>query len=155
MDDEPTESLWVMTIELTSTDDIVRDFNQPAKCWRNNTAVHKESRRFLENINDKFLTKVTVEPTKTGALLDLVLTNKEDLIEDVNIKGRLGSSNCEMVELRILRGRSKAKSGITTLNFRRAEFGLFRNLLQCVPWNKALEGRGAQESWLIFKGHLL
>jgi len=34
-------------------------------------------------------------------------------------------------------------------------FGLFRDLLGRVPWYKALEGRGAQESWLKFKNHLL
>ena len=32
---------------------------------------------------------------------------------------------------------------------------LSRDLLGRVPWDKALEGRGAQESWLIFKDHLL
>ncbi|KFW09032.1 hypothetical protein N327_00801, partial [Fulmarus glacialis] len=42
-----------------------------------------------------------------------------------------------------------------TVDFRRADFGLFRDLLGRVPWDKALEGRGAQESWLIFKDHLL
>ncbi|KFQ04942.1 hypothetical protein N329_07333, partial [Haliaeetus albicilla] len=48
-----------------------------------------------------------------------------------------------------------AHSKLTTLDFRRADFGLFRDLLGRVPWDKALEGRGAQESWLIFKDHLL
>ncbi|KFQ96524.1 hypothetical protein Y956_02301, partial [Nipponia nippon] len=48
-----------------------------------------------------------------------------------------------------------AHSKLTTLDFRRADFDLFRDLLGRVPWDKALEGRGAQESWLIFKVHLL
>ncbi|KFW68190.1 hypothetical protein AS28_13777, partial [Pygoscelis adeliae] len=48
-----------------------------------------------------------------------------------------------------------AHSKLTTLDFRRADFGLFRNLLGRVPWHKALEGRGAQESWVMFKDHLL
>ncbi|KFV13526.1 hypothetical protein N340_11889, partial [Tauraco erythrolophus] len=42
-----------------------------------------------------------------------------------------------------------------TLDFRRADFGLFRDLLSRVQWDEALEGRGARESWLIFKDHLL
>ncbi|KFV20393.1 hypothetical protein N340_12155, partial [Tauraco erythrolophus] len=41
------------------------------------------------------------------------------------------------------------------LDFRRADFGFFRDLLARVPWDEALERRGAQESWLIFKDHLL
>ncbi|KFV05198.1 hypothetical protein N340_02153, partial [Tauraco erythrolophus] len=42
-----------------------------------------------------------------------------------------------------------------TLDFMRAAFGLFRDLLGRVRWDKALEGRGAQERWIIFKDHLL
>ncbi|GAB0210014.1 mitochondrial enolase superfamily member 1 [Grus japonensis] len=49
----------------------------------------------------------------------------------------------------------RALSKLTTLDFRRADSGLFRDLLGRIPWDKALEGRGAQDSWLIFKGHLL
>ncbi|KFV13664.1 hypothetical protein N340_14065, partial [Tauraco erythrolophus] len=42
-----------------------------------------------------------------------------------------------------------------TLDFRRADFGLFRDVLARVQWDEALEGRRTQESWLIFKDHLL
>ncbi|KFZ63181.1 hypothetical protein N338_13267, partial [Podiceps cristatus] len=49
----------------------------------------------------------------------------------------------------------RAHSKLATLDFRRADFGILRNLLGIVAWDKALEGRGTQESWLIFKGHLL
>ncbi|KFP35230.1 hypothetical protein N324_05800, partial [Chlamydotis macqueenii] len=41
------------------------------------------------------------------------------------------------------------------LDFRRADFGLCRDLTGKVPQDTALEGRGAQESWLISKDHLL
>ncbi|GAB0195030.1 mitochondrial enolase superfamily member 1 [Grus japonensis] len=60
-----------------------------------------------------------------------------------------------MVEFRILKAARRAHSKLTTLDLRRADFGLFRDLLGRIPWDKALEGRGAQDSWLIFKGHLL
>ncbi|KFV20297.1 hypothetical protein N340_07071, partial [Tauraco erythrolophus] len=42
-----------------------------------------------------------------------------------------------------------------TLDFRRADFGLFRDLLAGVQWGEALEGRGAPENWLICKDHLI
>ncbi|KFV98219.1 hypothetical protein N327_09172, partial [Fulmarus glacialis] len=44
---------------------------------------------------------------------------------------------------------------ITTPTFRRTDFGLFRDMFGRVPCDKALEGGGPQESWLIFKDHLL
>jgi len=48
--------------------------------------------------------QVVEEPTRKGTLLDLVLTNKEGLVEDVKVRGRLGCSDHEMVEFRNLRG---------------------------------------------------
>lgn len=60
-----------------------------------------------------------------------------------------------MVELRILRAGRRVKSNITTLDFRRADFDLFRDLHGRVLWDKALEGRGAQENWLLLKDQLL
>ncbi|KFQ86757.1 hypothetical protein N337_09865, partial [Phoenicopterus ruber ruber] len=44
---------------------------------------------------------------------------------------------------------------IATIDFRRANFGLFKGLLGGIPWVRALEGRGVQESWSIFKHHFL
>ena len=59
------------------------------------------------------------------------------------------------MEFKTLRVARRAHSKLAALDFRRADFGLFRDLLGRVPWDTALEGRGAQESWLIFKDHLL
>ncbi|GAB0203375.1 hypothetical protein GRJ2_002803100 [Grus japonensis] len=134
---------------------LMGDFNHPDICWRDNAAEHKQSRKFLECVDDNFLLQVTEEPTRRGAMLDLVLTNKEGLVGDVKLRGSLGCSDHEMVEFRILRAARRACSKLTTLDFRRADFGLFGDLLGRIPWDKALEGRGAQDSWLIFKGHLL
>jgi len=41
------------------------------------------------------------------------------------------------------------------LAFRRANFGLFKDLPGRIPRVRALEGRGVQESWLLFKHHFL
>ena len=106
---------------------------------------HAQSRRFLQSIEDNFLTQVVEEPTRQDVLLDLILTNKEGLVEDVRVGGSLGCSDHEMVEFRLLRGRSRATSRITTLDFRRANFGLFKDLLGGIPWVRALEGRGIQK----------
>ncbi|KAM9654465.1 uncharacterized protein ACIBXB_005124 [Morphnus guianensis] len=126
----------------------------PDICWRDNTAGHKQSRRFLECIDDNFLLQVTEEPKRRGAMPDFVLTNKKGPIGNLKLKGSLGCSDHEMVEVKILRAARRVHHKLTTMNFRRAEFDLFRDLLGRVPWDKDLEGRETQESWLIFKDHL-
>jgi len=94
-------------------------------------------------------------PTRKGALLHLVLTKKQGLVEDVEAGGRLGCSDHEMVEFRILRGGSRVTSRIKTLDLRRANFGLLKELLGGIPWARALKGRGVQECWSLFKCHFL
>jgi len=52
------------------------------------------------------------------------------------------------LEFKILREGNKAKSSIVTMNFRRADFGLFRNLDK-IPGETALKDKEDQESWLL------
>ena len=51
----------------------------------------------------------------------------------VKVTVSLGWSNHEMMEFRIMRGRRNAKGRITTHSFRRADLGLFRDLLGKIP----------------------
>jgi len=127
------------------------DFNHPDISWEDHTARQAKSRRFLQSIDDNFLMQVEEEPTRKGVLLDLVLTNKEGLEEDVKVGGRLGCSDHEMLEFRILLGGSRAISRIKTLDLRRADFAFFKELLEGIPWARALEGRVVHECWLLFK----
>jgi len=131
---------------------LMGDFNDPDVSWE---ARHMQSRRFLKSIDDNFLKKVVEAPTRRVFLLDLVLMNKEGLVEDVKAGGRLGCSDHEKLSFRILRGRITSISRIKTLDFRRANFGLFKELLGGIPWVRALEGRGVQESWSLLKHHFL
>lgn len=58
-------------------------------------------------------------------------------------------------KLKILRQKSKAKVKITIVDFIRADFVLFRHMLEWIPWQMTLEERGVQDIWTIFKDHLL
>lgn len=71
-------------------------------------------------------------------LLDLVLTNQEGLVEDMNICGSCGCSDHQTLELRILHGGSKAVSRTRSLNFQAADLGLLKDLLRGIPWDRAL-----------------
>ena len=85
--------------------------NQADICWTDNTAGHNQSRRFLECIDDSFLTQETVEELmRRDMLWDHILTNKQGLIRDVKVRGSLDCSDHEMVELRIMRAGRKAQS---------------------------------------------
>jgi len=133
----------------------VGDFKHPDICWEDHIARNAQSRRFLQSINGNFLMPVVEEPTGRGTLLDIVLMNKEGLAGDVKVGGSLSCNDHEMVKFRILRGGSRTISRIKTLGVRRANCGLFKELLGGIPWVRALEGRGVQECWSLFKHHFL
>ena len=78
------------------------DFNHSGICWTDNIAGHKQYRRFLECIDESFLLQVIEEPMRRGTMLDLVLTNEEELVGNVKLKGSLSCSDHKMVELRDL-----------------------------------------------------
>ncbi|XP_048788476.1 uncharacterized protein LOC125687389 [Lagopus muta] len=134
---------------------LVGDFNHPDICWENHTASCKSSRRLLESIDDSFLVQVLDRPTRGEALLDLLLTNAEEIIKGVKVGGCLGSSDHALVEFVISSDVGLAKSRTRTLNFRRADFKLLNGLLAKIPWRAALKDKDVEESWQLFKDALL
>ncbi|PKU34926.1 mitochondrial fission process protein 1 [Limosa lapponica baueri] len=64
---------------------LVGDFNLPDISWAHNTAEREQSRRFLGCVGDNFLTQLVREPTREGALLDLLFVNREGLVGDVTV----------------------------------------------------------------------
>lgn len=77
-------------------------------------------------------------------MLDFVLTNKEGLMGKVNLKSSGAALTMKWRGLRSLRQQEGCTAKFSTLDFRKAGFSVFRDLLGRV----ALEGRGAQDSWI-------
>ena len=69
---------------------LMKDFNLRDISWKYNTAERKQSRRFLECVEDTFLTQLVSEPARAGVSLDLLFTNREGLVGDVVAAGCLG-----------------------------------------------------------------
>lgn len=65
---------------------------------------------------------------RRDTLLDLM--KKKELVVGGKVKGSLGANDHDIVEFRILTGGSRAKTKLTTLDFRRASFGLFSDLFE-------------------------
>ncbi len=71
------------------------------------------------------------------------------------IGGHLELSDHEMIEFSIIGEVRRGISKTTTMDFRRADFGLFRTLVERVPWETVLKGKGVQEGWTFFKKEIL
>jgi len=126
-------------------------FNHPNICWKGSTASCSQSRRFLECIEDNFLSQVIATSARGDAILDRMVTKASELISDVKIGGSLGCSDPVLVEFTPLRDTGKVTSIVRTLNFRKANFQLFKELVSRIPWETVLRDRGAEQSWQVFK----
>ena len=105
---------------------------------------HKHSRRFLECAENYFLVQVINESTSEVALLDLLLTNKEESDRDVEIKSSLGHSNHEIVEFKVLRKVRKTNSTVysarpSTYSYNRALQESRFQLVQGSSWQNLME----------------
>ena len=134
---------------------LMGDFNLPDVFWKCNTSQSKQSRRFLESMEDSFLMQLVSEPARGGAPLDLLFTNREVLVGDVVVRSCFGQSDHEIVEFSILGEVRRRISKTAVLGFQRADFEVFRTLVGRVAWEAVLKGRGVLEGCALLKKEIL
>lgn len=118
-------------------------------------SLHKQSRRFLQSIDDNFLTQVVNKTMRRGVLLDLLLAKKEGLFGDIKVVSILGCSDHEVHDPA---WRKQDNKWNCSPGLQENKLWLFMDLLGGVPLVKKLEERGrwgVQEKWLIFNHHFL
>lgn len=78
--------------------------------------------------------------------MDLVLSNSKEMIEKVKFGDSLGCSQpCPGIV--ILRNMGLAKSRVRTLNFKKVEFCLIKELIREIPWAAVLRDKENEQRW--------
>ncbi|XP_070619981.1 polyadenylate-binding protein 4 isoform X1 [Erythrolamprus reginae] len=153
MDDLFTCQLTDICNKLSTT--IMGDFNYPDINWKTNSAPSGKSAKFLSSLADNFLTQKVETGTRGNAILDLILTNREETIEGTEEEGKLGESDHVILKFNIVQSLATIPNTTTVPDFRKADFNKLRaNLEQC-PWNELLEGKTTQEAWVILKNSII
>jgi len=98
----------------------------------------------MECIEHNSLSQVIDSPTRGDTTLDLMVTNTKELISDIKTRSSLGFSNHTLVELANLRDKGWARSKVRTLNFREANFQLFKELSQQDLLGNCPQGQGSR-----------
>ncbi|RMC00287.1 hypothetical protein DUI87_22894 [Hirundo rustica rustica] len=147
--EEEVDNLFYKLLENVSGSSalvLVGDFNLPDICWELNTAEKRQSRKFLECMEDNFLSQLVDEPTRGRTMLDLLSAYRDGLAGDVVVGGQLGQSDHKIIEFSMFGEIRRSTNKTLTFDFWRADFGLFRRLIQRVPWETALKNKGVHES---------
>jgi len=156
-DEEVDEVFYKRLAEVSQSLALVLmgDLNLLDICWKYNRAWRKQSRKFLEHVEDNYLTQLVREPTAGGGSLYLLFTDREGLVGDVVVGGCLGLSDHEMTEFSVQGEVKRGANKTTTVDFQRADFGWFRTLVERVPWERLLRGNRVQVGWIFFKEEVI
>ena len=83
-------------------------------------------------MGDHFLTQLVTQPARGSKIL--LFVNREGLVGDVKVGGRLRHSDHDILDFSILAEPQRRVSRTATLDFQRTDFNLFRTMVERVPW---------------------
>ncbi|KAK4810837.1 LOW QUALITY PROTEIN: hypothetical protein QYF61_008809 [Mycteria americana] len=94
----------------------------------------------------------SMKETRTTAQLKCLYTNARSMgNKQEELEAIVQQENCDMVAITETRSDERGQQNC----HRRADFGLFRRLVDRVHWEAALKGKGVQEGWTFFKKEVL
>lgn len=148
--------LQQMTMVSNKHDTVIMgDFNYPDICWESLSGKTHGSTKFLSSLADNFICQKVEKKTRGSAILDLILTNKEEMVEEVRVAGTLGCSDHAIIEFYITKGGRPEKTQTSRLDFRRADFDGLRRRVGSIHWLEVLKDRNVQEGWEILQSEIL
>ncbi|KAF4798133.1 hypothetical protein TURU_067469 [Turdus rufiventris] len=86
---------------------LMEGFNLPEINWEHHTAGTTHARRFLKNLEDSFMKEVLRELTGKDSCLGLLLVDRVDLMNKVEIGGCLGHIDHKVMKFKISVDRKK------------------------------------------------
>ena len=131
---------------------IMGDFNHGNIKWDTMQSTGVEDQKFLCLVQDNFLTQHVLEPTR--ATLDIVLSSQKELVDNVNIKEPLGSSDHNQMHFNINIKSDRTKVKQCRRDFGKGNYKEIRKSLACIDWNDKMKNKTATECWNILRGEL-
>ena len=132
---------------------ICGDFNFPNIDWSLITSDSSYTQTFVDTIQDLFLYQHVYEPTRyrpntTPHVLDLILTNEENMVDDLQYLPGLGLSDHVCLRFNLVCYCCKLSSCCETkLDLRSANFIKMRQLLETVNWHTSLDPLNTLQAW--------
>ena len=142
---------------------ILGDFNIKEIDWNNMSSAENENHiatQFLECIKDCFLFQHVREPTRyrsqnVPSILDLILTNEENMVGKLQYKPGLGKSDHLVLEFTYNCYIRSNESPPKKLNFFKGNYKQINEKLQENDWEQELHGLSLSETWEILTEKLI
>ena len=87
-------------------------------------------------------------------VLDIVISSQKELVDNVEIKEQLGSSDHNQMQFNINIKSDKTKVKQCRRDFRKGNYKEIRKSLALIDWNDKMKNKTATECWNILRGEL-
>jgi len=129
---------------------IMGDFNHHID-WNQRRGKNTADELFVECMDENFLTQHVLQPTREENILDLVISTEEDMIEDVQVGERFGSSDHQIIRFNtVLEHEVEVTAYQKRYNYHRADYDKVRSKIREKNLTNRLAGLGIQEKWKQF-----
>ena len=136
---------WIRSTNNRSL--IIGDLNFPGINWEDGRSDAR-GRQFHDACCDTFLTQHVEEATHiSGNRLDLVLSKHGELVQEVQMKGRLGHSDHEIMAVHLYKKVENVRPDRKYRNFYRGKYDEARRDLAAIAWEERLEGLDVEGTW--------
>ena len=136
-DDNIDDLIQALMQEMSSQHFVLMgDFNYPDIDWDQHqcsSSASKETKKFLDVIDDSFVTQHVTFPTRMNATLDLVISDEENTVFDVGPLGSFSTSDHDWISFQLC---SKSPTGNTMSSYRNRDY----NKADTVAIEKELSG---------------
>ena len=137
---------WIRSMPDNQERVIMGDLNYPGIDWENG-ASDARGRAFYETCMDAFLVQhVSDETHHSGNILDLVLTDDEEMVREIRMVGKIGSSDHEAMTVDVAFGSKYEVRERWRRNYDRGDYEKMRRELS-LDWRAELDGLGVEEKW--------
>ena len=130
--------------------------------WSTSKSKDSEEEKFLEALKDSFLFQHVTQPTRhrgsdEPSILDLVLTNEEMQISNIEYESPLGKSDHSSL-IFDFHCYTETKKLTESYNYNKADFDAMRSDLETTNWANAMIEKAKNETvenyWMLFKEKL-
>lgn len=132
---------------------IMGDFNFSGINWDNMDGSNIRENKFIECVQDNFLTQHVQQATRGHNVLDLVITSEENLIENLEVKEPFGTSDHCIItwDLITLKTDQTNKGSQKFYNYFRADYAKIIEWAKLQNWNEIIKGENIDDDWNRFK----
>ena len=162
-DNKKISGMLKQATEIKATHTLIMgDFNHPEIDWQqcscDKSSNHPAS-KFLETIRDSFLYQHVTQAThfrscQKANVLDLILTNEEEMINELEYLAPLGKSHHVVLKFEMKCYVPDSHNKNASYCYDKGDYSTMRRMFQDVDWDTELDGHPVEEMWGIIRNKL-